>query len=233
MATHEEMIAARTAARDAAILDTRDALRSWLSRPSQLLPWVGLSALVAGILLVSTYLVSVTATPSPAAGSLIAADPGARWEDFGFVLGRNLTVLLLHLLVCFATYLVRRSLPLQAHELSGVRGWVHRHAATPALLMVVALTVFSIVQQAVNLGGTLADVAATGTMTQAQVLVRLLPHALPELVAVFLPLAAVMWLESRDRNRELLAAVAACTLIAVPVVVLSAYVEVVVASDFF
>jgi hypothetical protein len=99
--------------------------------------------------------------------------------------------------------------------------------------MVVALTVFSIVQQALNLGGTLADVAGTGSMTQAGILVRLLPHALPELVAVFLPLAAVMWLESRDRNRELLAAVAACTLIAVPVVVLSAFVEVVIASDFF
>jgi lipopolysaccharide export LptBFGC system permease protein LptF len=142
-------------------------------------------------------------------------------------------VLLLHLLVCFATYLVRRSLPLQAHEMSGVQGWVHRHAGTPALLSVVALTVFSIVQQALNLGHALADVAGQGTMTQAEILVRLLPHALPELIAVFLPLAAVMWLESRARNRELLAAVAACTVVAVPIVVLSAFVEVVVASDFF
>lgn len=233
MAITDEMTAARAAARTAAIADTRVALRSWMRNPSQLLPWAGLATLIAGVLLVATYLVSVTASPSSSTGSLIASDPSARWQDFVFILGRNFTVLLLHLMVCFATYLVRRSLPLQADELTGFQGWIHRHASTPALILIVALTGFSILQQAVNLGDALASVAAQGSMTQAGILVRLLPHALPELIAVFLPLAAALWLESRDRNRDLLAAVAACTIIAVPVVIASAFVEVVVASSFF
>lgn len=229
----DEAAAARLAARDAAIADTRHALASWLRHPSQLLPWVALSAVVSAILLLATYIVAITTQADPTGGALIAADPSARWVDFGFVLGRNFTVLLLHLLVCFATYLVRRSIPIQAGELSGVQGWVHRHAQRPALILVIALTVFSIFQQAVNLGHGLASVAAQGTMGEAAILVRLLPHAVPELIAVFLPLAAVVWLEAKDRNRDLLAAVAACTVIAIPVIVVSAWIEVVVASDFF
>jgi hypothetical protein len=233
MAATDEVTAARLAARDAAVADTRAALSSWLRRPSQLLPWVGLSAIVSAILLLGTYIVAIATPADPSGGALIAADPSARWVDFGFVLGRNFTVLLLHLLVCFATYLVRRSIPIQAGELSGVQGWVHRHAQRPALLVVIALTVFSIVQQALNLGHGLASVAAQGQYAEAGILVRLLPHAVPELVAVFLPLAAVVWLEAQDRNRDLLAAVAACTVVAVPVIVVSAWIEVAVASSFF
>lgn len=233
MAHSEEMVAARLAARNAAIADTRVALRSWSDRPSQLLPWVAISAIIAAILLLATYIVAVTATPEQTSGSLIAADPSAHWADFGFILGRNFTVLLLHLMVCFATYLVRRSLPIQAGEMRGFQAWIHRNASTPALLLVVALTIYSILQQALVLGHSLADLSAHGDMTAAGILVRLLPHAVPELIAVFLPLAAALWLESRDRNKELLAAVAACVVIAVPVVIASAFVEVVIASDFF
>lgn len=233
MAVNDEVTAARLAAREAAITDTRAALASWLRRPSQLLPWVGLSAIVSGILLLATYIVAITTTADPTGGGLIAADPSARWADFGFVLGRNFTVLLLHLLVCFATYLVRRSIPIQEGELSGVQAWIHRHAQRPALIMVIALTVFSIFQQAVNLGHGLSSVSAMLPLSEGQILVRLLPHAVPELIAVFLPLAAVVWLEAKDRNRDLLAAVAACTVVAIPVIVVSAWLEVAVASNFF
>jgi hypothetical protein len=233
MAGHDEAMAARIAARDAAINDTRQALASWLRRPSQLLPWVGLSAIVSAILLLATYIVSITTTADPTGGALIAADPSARWGDFVFVLGRNFTVLLLHLMVCFATYLVRRSIPIQADEMTGVQGWIHRHAQRPALIMVIALTIFSILQQALNLGHGLASVATQGQHGEAGILLRLLPHAVPELIAVFLPLAAVVWLEAKDRNRDLLAAVAACTVVAVPVIVVSAWIEVAVASSFF
>jgi hypothetical protein len=233
MATSEQVAAARLVARDAAVRDTRAALRSWLRSPAQLAPWVGLSALIAALLLVATFVVALVATPHPGGGTLIAADPSTRLSDGLFVLGRNLTVLALHLMVCLATYLVRRSLPLQATGLRGVQGWVHRHAAGPALLVVVLLTLFSLVQQALALGQALADSSASEGLSVAGLLLRLLPHAAPELVAVFLPLAAVIWLEHRGRGRELLAAIAACTIVAVPVVALSAWLEVAVASRFF
>jgi hypothetical protein len=233
MGTSDQVAAARLVARDAAVRDTRTALRSWLRAPAQLVPWVGLSALIAALLLVATYVVALLVTPQPDAGTLIAADPSARASDGLFVLGRNLTVLALHLLVCFATYLVRRSLPLQADGLGGVQGWVHRRAAGPALLVVVLLTLFSLAQQALTLGHALADASGPAGLSVAGLLVRLLPHAVPELVAVFLPLAAVIWLERRGRGRELLAAIAVCTAVAVPVIVASAWFEVAVASRLF
>jgi hypothetical protein len=233
MATSDEVTAARLVARNAAMRDTRFALRSWLRAPSQLVPWVALSALIAALLLLATYVVALLATPHPGSGTLIAADPSSRLSDGLFVLGRNLTVLALHLLVCFATYLVRRSLPLQADGMRGVQGWVHRHAAGPALLVVVLLTLFSLVQQALALGHALADSSGSAGLSAAGLLVRLLPHAVPELIALFLPLAAVIWLERQNRGQDLLAAMAACTIVAVPVVALSAWLEVAVASRFF
>jgi hypothetical protein len=233
MASSEQVAAVRLVARDAAVTDTRAAVRAWVRSPGQLAGWVALSALIASALLLATYVVALVVTPQPDAGTLIAADPSARLGDGLFVLGRNLTVLALHLLVCFATYLVRRSLPLQADGLGGVQGWVHRHAAGPALLVVVLLTLFSLAQQALTLGQALADAADGTGMCVAGLLVRLLPHALPELTAVFLPLAAVIRLERRGRGRDLLAAMAVCTIVAVPVIVLSAWLEVAVASRLF
>ncbi|EHN11487.1 hypothetical protein PAI11_16450 [Patulibacter medicamentivorans] len=234
MASRDEVAAARVVARNAAVRESRGALRQWLRHPLEILPWVGLSALIAATLLVCTLVVAAIASPDPSlAGQLIAADPTVRTSDFLFVLGRNGTVLALHLMVCFATYLVRRSLPLQAAEMRGLQGVVHRHAATPALLVVAALTAFSLLQQAVTLGHTLADVAAESHTSPALILVRLLPHAAPELTAVFLPLAAVMWLEQKQRSQDLLAATIVCAVIAIPVVILSAWIEVAVASRFF
>jgi hypothetical protein len=231
--TAEHLSAARVAARAAAIDDTRTALRGWVRRPSQLLPWFGLSAIITAILLLAVYVVSVVATPEATTGKLIAADPSARLSDVVFVVRHNLVVLLLHLMVCFATYLVRRSLPLQAEALPGFQGWIHRHASAPALLVVVALTVSSILLQALSLGHALADLAAQSPLTQAGILVRLLPHALPELLVVFLPLAAALWLEREGRTHDLLAAVVACAVVAMPVILVSAVIEVVIASAFF
>ncbi len=54
----------------------------------------------------------------------------------------------------------------------------------------------------------------------------LLPHALPELVALFLPLAAWVVAARRERWHELLAATAVTVAIAIPVLVLTALIEV-------
>jgi hypothetical protein len=54
----------------------------------------------------------------------------------------------------------------------------------------------------------------------------LLPHALPELTALFLPLAAWLVASRRRQFDELLAATIATTAIAVPVLVITAAIEV-------
>ncbi|MDX8152784.1 hypothetical protein SK069_14370 [Patulibacter brassicae] len=234
MASRDEVSAAREVAYRAARQETGAALRNWLSHPRQLAPWVAISALIAAILLVATLVIGNVAHADPSrGGQLIAADPRTRFADMTFVSGRNLTVLLLHLMVCLATYLARRSLPLQAEEMSGMNRAVHHHAAGPALIVVAGLTLYSIGQQAYILGHALADASSVLGMSPDAVLLRLLPHAVPELIAVFLPLAAALWLQREDRAHDLLAATVACAIIGVPVVLASAWIEVAVASHYF
>jgi hypothetical protein len=57
-------------------------------------------------------------------------------------------------------------------------------------------------------------------------MLTLLPHAVPELLALFLPLAAWMLASRRGARHELLAATVATVALAVPVLILSANVEV-------
>lgn len=234
MSAHDEAVAARLHAWTVAARETKAALAHWRRHPRELAPWILISALLAALLLLGTLVVARSVTPDASnAGQLIAADPTTHVRDYVFVLGHNGVVLALHLLICFATYLARRSLPLQAAQMSGVQRLVHKHASKPAMLVIAALAAFSIVQQAFSLGHALADVAASHDTTPAAVLVRLLPHAVPELVAVFLPLGAALWLGQRDRTKDLLAATVACLVMAVPIILVAGWVEVWLASRLF
>ncbi len=56
-------------------------------------------------------------------------------------------------------------------------------------------------------------------------LVGLLPHAIPELTALFLPLAAWTLASRKGRWNELLAATFVTTAIAIPVLILTSVVE--------
>jgi hypothetical protein len=62
-------------------------------------------------------------------------------------------------------------------------------------------------------------------------MLTLLPHALPELTALFLPLAAWLVASRRRRFDELLAATIATTALAAPVLVAAAAIEVYVWPD--
>jgi uncharacterized membrane protein SpoIIM required for sporulation len=85
---------------------------------------------------------------------------------------------------------------------------------------------FSLYTQAMVLGEGASSLAAQLHMSPGLLLLCLLPHALPELVALFLPLAAWM-IASRQRDwHELLAATLVTVVIAVPVLIAAAFVEV-------
>jgi uncharacterized membrane protein SpoIIM required for sporulation len=64
-------------------------------------------------------------------------------------------------------------------------------------------------------------------------LLGVLPHALPELVALFLPLAAWIMASRRGEWDQLLAATVVTVALAVPVLVMSALVEVYVSPHLF
>ena len=206
--------------------DTRVTLRRWNQRPLHVIaPWVALSLLVAVCLLVAVWLVAVLgptdATPLEIQGLTRRAD----FHDYLQVLYRNSLVLALHAMACVAGFMAGSSIPLSASNRSGFDRWVHEKAGRFAIAFVVCATTFSLVTQAYIIGGTAATYAGQLGISPAVLLLGLLPHALPELVALFLPLAAWLIASRSNRWEELLAATLVTVAIAVPMLLLAVVVE--------
>lgn len=93
-------------------------------------------------------------------------------------------------------------------------------------MFVVGATTFSLITQAYVLGQGASSLAWQLDVGPGVLLLGLLPHAVPELVALFLPLAA--WIiASRQKDwHELLAATLVTVALAVPVLIAAAFVEV-------
>ena len=127
----------------------------------------------------------------------------------------------------------RSSVPLQAEHHTGVSRWVHAHGGRIAITFVAAATTFSLSAQAYLLGRTLGGVSAFLHVSPALLLLGVLPHAVPELVALFLPLAAWIIASRRGEWEQLLAATFVTVAIAVPVLVVASLVEVYVSPYLF
>ena len=89
----------------------------------------------------------------------------------------------------------------------------------------IAATLFSLCTQAYALGRGAADLSGELGVSPPLLLLGLLPHALPELTALFLPLAAWTLAARRGAWQELLAATFVTVAIAVPILVAAAAVE--------
>ena len=80
--------------------------------------------------------------------------------------------------------------------------------------------------QAYVLGNAASTLAAQGHVSVALLVAGILPHAVPELIALFLPLAAWIIASRRDQWHELLAATFVTVGIAVPLLIIAAFTEV-------
>jgi uncharacterized membrane protein SpoIIM required for sporulation len=136
-------------------------------------------------------------------------------------------------MACVAGFIAGSSLPLQAEHHHGVSRWVHEHGGRIAIAFVVAATTFSLSAQAYVLGHTLAGVSGFLRVSPGLLLLGVLPHALPELVALFLPLAAWIIASRRGEWEQLLAATLVTVAVAVPVLVIAAFIEVYVSPHLF
>ncbi|MGI8779342.1 MAG: hypothetical protein ACR2L8_04055 [Solirubrobacteraceae bacterium] len=204
--------------------DTRVTLRGWRARPTAVVaPWVTGSLAVAVALLVTTWVVAILTVPDP---MNFARTGTGRWSDFGYILYRNALVLALHAMACVAGFIAGSSLPIVAEGHSGWWRRVHDGAGRVAMGFVAAATVFSLTTQAYALGITASDLADAHGMPPALLIAGLSLHALPELCALFLPLAAWLVASRRGAWHELLAATFVTTAIAVPVLLAAAAVEV-------
>jgi len=146
--------------------------------------------------------------------------------DYLFILYRNGLVLALHAMACVAGFVARSSLPRAAQGYSGAWRRVHDRAGPAAMGFVIVATLFSLATQAYSLGGRAASVAAQLGMSPGLLLLALLPHALPELCALFLPLAAWSVAGRRGQWNDLLAATLVTTALAAPVLLVAGAVEV-------
>ena len=206
--------------------DTQRALARWRRRPADvLIPWTLGALAVAGALLAAVWAVAVIAVPDPSGAAFPGVSHPAYVGDFVFVLYRNGLVLALHALACVAGFIAGSSLPTAAEGYSGRWRKVHDRAGPLAIAFVVAATLFSLSTQAYALGRGASDLAGELGVSPLLLLAGLLPHALPELTALFLPLAAWTLAAHRGAWNELLAATFVTVALAVPVLLAAAAVE--------
>jgi len=206
--------------------DTRATLQRWSWRPSRpLVPWSLGSLAIALLLLGTTWLIATFTPPDLTPVFFPGLFHPANVGDFGFVLYRNGLVLALHGFACVAGFIAGSSLPQVAEGYSGVWRWVHEKAGPLAIGFVVAATIFSLCTQAWALGSAASTLSAQLDMSPAELLLALSLHAVPELFALFLPLAAWTIAARRKAWNELLAATFVTVAIAIPIILVSAAVE--------
>ncbi|HEV7528295.1 MAG TPA: hypothetical protein VGO29_05325 [Solirubrobacteraceae bacterium] len=213
---------------------TRETLRTWQTTPTAVLGrWVAGSALAAAGLLVAVWLIAsldngfqqvIRLQPPFAVGGL---------GDVAQTIGRNMLVLALHAMACVAGFIAGSSLPMQVEGRTGLSRWVHEHGGRFAIAFVAAATAFSLSAQAYLLGHALGGLAAFLHVSPGLLLLGLLPHAIPELIALFLPLAAWIIASRRGQWEQLLAATVVTVAVAVPVLVVAAFVEVYISPHLF
>jgi Stage II sporulation protein M len=206
--------------------DTRATLRRWNEHPARVLrPWLELSVGIALTLLLAVYVVARLSTPDPSRLVFPGVTDRVTLADYGHVLYRNSLVLALHAMACVAGFIAGSSLPLSAAHRTGISRWVHEKAGPLAIAFVVAATIFSLSTQGFIVGSTAATYAAQLHLPPGELIVGLMPHAIPELTALFLPLAAWMIASRHEQWGELLAATFVTVAIAVPVLLVAALVE--------
>lgn len=203
--------------------DTRGALERWNADPWPVLrAWAGGALAVASLLLLAVWVVA-SLSPADLTELYVAGltAPGSA-GDVASILWRNSLVLALHATACVAGFIAGSSLVLSAERRSGLSRWVHEKARPIALGWVVLVTCFSLATQAYALGLTGAQLANQLGLSTGALVATALPHALPELIALFLPLAAWTIASRRDEWHDLLAATFATVAVAVPILVCAA-----------
>jgi len=207
--------------------DTRETLELWSGSPGSVLGgWAALSIAIALTLLGAVWVVSSVLTPDLTPIHLPGLTEPSTPGDMLPILWRNSLVLALHATACVAGFIAGASMPIAAAQRTGFSRWVHVKAGEGAILFVCAVTLFSLSTQALYLGFQGSTIAYQLNISHAALILSVLPHALLELTALFLPLAAWLIASRRGEWNQLLAATLVTVLIAIPALVLAAAIEV-------
>jgi hypothetical protein len=207
--------------------DTRETLGVWVDRPWAVLRgWLALSVAIALALLVATWFVAGLLTPDLTPIHLPGLTEPSNPGDLLPILERNATVLALHATACIAGFIAGSSMPIAAAQRTGFSRWIHVKAGELAILFVAAVTFFSLSTQAFYLGYQGSTLAFQLHISRLDLILSVLPHAIPELTALFLPLAAWLIASRRGEWNQLLAATLITVALAIPTLIVTATIEV-------
>jgi uncharacterized membrane protein SpoIIM required for sporulation len=227
MSVAEEPVSANQHVFSHGVRDTRAALDAWRGANWKVLRgWTALSLAIALTLLSAVWVVAGLLTPDITPIHLPGLTEPSEPADLLPILYRNSLVLALHATACVAGFIAGASMPLAAAQRKGFSQWVHVKAGELAILFVCAVTLFSLSTQAYYLGFQGSTIAHQLHMPMGLLLLSVLPHAIPELTALFLPLAAWLIASRKGEWNQLLAATLVTVLIAVPTLIFAATVEV-------
>ncbi|MGZ5311203.1 MAG: stage II sporulation protein M [Solirubrobacterales bacterium] len=206
---------------------TRATLERWCEDPWAVLgSWLAGAAAIGVLLLAAVVAIASSLEPDIGFHYMPSLADGPEAERVAHIVGANSLVLALHAVACVAGFIAGSALPLSAARRRGVSRWVHERARPVALGWVVLVTAFSLITQAVALGIYGTTLAYSAGVSPAVLVLTVLPHALLELTAVFLPLAAWTIASRRDDWDQLLAATAVTVTVAIPMLIASAVWEV-------
>jgi hypothetical protein len=207
--------------------DTRETFQAWNGHPWQAMrSWLALSLAIALTLLGAVWIVAGLLTPDISPIHMPGLTEPAGPADLLPILWRNSLVLALHATACIAGFIAGASMPIAAAQRKGLSRWIHVKAGEFAILFVAAVTLFSLSTQALYLGFQGATIASQLHISHAVLILSVLPHAIPELIALFLPLAAWLIASRRGEWNQLLAATFITVALAIPTLVVAATIEV-------
>jgi hypothetical protein len=203
--------------------DTREALERWSEDPWPVLrQWLLGAMAISTLLLLAVLFVSTIVRPDLGFLYVPSLPQGFEYRGMAETMGRNSLVLALHAVACIAGFIAGSSLALSVERRRGISRWVHERARPVAFAWVIAVTGFSLITQAYALGVIGSTLAYSADLSPAMLLLTALPHALLELTAVFLPLAAWTIASRRDEWDQLLAATFVTVGLAIPMLLVSA-----------
>jgi hypothetical protein len=209
---------------EAGMADVRASFARWNRNVGAVVRvWMGTSLLVGLALLVTTWIVSTQVDAGGAFNPTFTHEESFRHALHLFA--RNALVLAMHSLICVAGYMALNSMPILAANYTGWKRRIHLAAGPIAIAFVTVVTIGSFALQAWSLGSAAPAVAAAYGYETWELLLRVAPHALPELTAVFLPLGAWLVLAAQRQRSELLAASVLATSLAIPILVIATILE--------
>jgi hypothetical protein len=206
---------------------TRSVLEDWGDDPWPVIrTWFLGAVLISLALLGAVTIVASSVLPDYGFHYGPTADDARSANQVLEVLARNSLVLALHAFACVAGFIAGATLPLSAAQYTGWKRLLHEKARPIAFGWVIGVTCFSLLTQTIGLGMVGATIAWDEHISAPLLVLTALPHALVELTAVFLPLAAWTIASRRGEWDKLLAATVVTVAMAIPMLIIAATWEV-------